>query len=47
MKLEIALAYSNHLRDGTKAAHAGGIASATLFNFFGHRILTFTRKQSA
>ena len=29
------------------AAHAGGIGSAAVFNFIGHRILTFTRKQPA
>ena len=39
--LEIPLGYAEAL------AHAGGIASGTIFNFIGHRILTFARKQTA
>lgn len=41
------LGFDTPLRLAEAMAHAGGIASGTIFNFLGHRLLTFARKRTA
>ncbi len=41
------LGFDVPLRLAEALAHAGGIASGTIFNFMGHRLLTFARKRTA